>query len=462
MVRRFTRRNQFYAIGLILAVFFGGVLRVERTPTQRTPEQEKARGWCVRLTSAKSYAEALDAMDALKGLGAEGAEAVLESLGDPSLSGASLYLKEALVVIGEPAVGPLMEFIDDGHQPIWDFAGYLPKPVARLVEPVIPDSYLQYIKLSKPGPFEILAQVAPRSEVVLDYQRDWLRAGDPFLGQEALRSLARMDESLDLVLLEVFEGVLRDRKDWGYAGTLWVIGELGPRAEPLVEGIIPYLRSPDSLVRSGTAKSLGDIGRSDPGVVAALRVGLKDPEVTVRTHCAAALLKLGKRRPEAAAVLVQNLSDNAALVQTLKVLGELPDVLPECNELIAGYVERGNSLHRIWALECLWQRTHDEDRLLPMLLAYLHADESRERYAALSSLGRLKPTQKKVVPELIRMVRIGDTGKVIRAIEVLGEMGPAASAAGPILTERLTDPNPAVQRAAHLALESIRGQARGE
>jgi HEAT repeat protein len=203
------------------------------------------------------------------------------------------------------------------------------------------------------------------------------------------------------------------------------------QSQSAVADVVPCLRDPEADVRAAALRALGGLtARREVGSIVAV---LDDPDARVRTTALRVLPELQPvATPGLIGTLEQRLRDPEVSVQTAAAV----------------------------ALAKFGQSS----RCLPRLAGLVHSPQSTTRAAALEALGEI------AVIQLADEVDVGfESGAVVDALRdqsanvrraacrALAQMG-AIGAIGP-LTDRLSDPDPAVRRIAALALRAFGPEA---
>jgi HEAT repeat protein len=137
------------------------------------------------------------------------------------------------------------------------------------------------------GALQTLARIGPPATPALPAVQKVIDTGDPLAQLEAAQTHWRIEQKADPVLAVarrhmVAEGMERSKRTTVRMKAIYLLGELGGKAEPMVSDLIGLLKDdPETFIRRYSAMTLGKIG-STPAIVDALRAAGKtdkDPDV---------------------------------------------------------------------------------------------------------------------------------------------------------------------------------------
>jgi HEAT repeat protein len=315
----------------------------------------------------------------------------------------------ALAKIGEPAVTPLVQVLQDGHT-------HRRRRAAKALGQIGPIAYSAIPALTlglKDPEFE---QAAARALMRVDQRNaekylpllvKGLDARDPDVARLSAAALAEFGTPAALPGLI---HALDDERT--YSTALGGIYRMGPRAAAAIPSIIPSLRDGREARRQSAASTLGEMRASASKAIPALIDAVRnDSNGGVRENAARALGAMGPAAREAVPALVDNLR----------------------------YGDRGYSV-ATGASIALAQIGRPA---VPALIAALKCDHL-EPATPISPTGYQGP----VYPET-ENVRVF-------AVYTLSSIDPPPQDAIPALTESLRDPSPRVREAAARALKSIK------
>jgi HEAT repeat protein len=402
--------------------------------------------------------------------------------------------KEALIGIGEPAVGAATELLA-GDSAAEQAAGaeILARigPAAKAARPTLEGLF----KDSK-GPMvriwaaAALVRVGADSKAPLDFlKRTLSERGE--IGMEAAAALGAIGQPALPILMDALTG--KDANAVGAADT--GLRRLGPAA---VEPLTKLLQSNDRKLRRVAASVLGDLESADlakavPALVAELRRGDDETWEEVGkalAHAEAAavpplleVVRTERGRGRLAAVytldrivrrdsdpkmvatiartvvpaLVEELgSKNAAAREgAVHFLGRLgPHAAPAVPALLKVAATDPSPRVRGDALEAAGATGVASDEVVRAVLAGLADKNGRVRSGAIRACASLGPAAKDAVPLLVGLVGTDVSSTPEPPVYALGRIGPAARAAAPKLLEVLKDED--AERAGHAAIALLR------
>jgi HEAT repeat protein len=223
---------------------------------------------------------------------------------------------------------------------------------------------------------------------------------------------------------------------------VYVLGEIGDKAELAVPALIVLLRGIQKSTRTETSVELSfrateALGRIGEPAVPALITQLRDKDPDIRKNAAWALRKMGPRAQAAVPALCEMSKDNNADLRRFAVaaLGKIgPAASGAVPALIARLQDPDGVIRRYasWSLGCIGRPAKDA---VPALIAMLKDKEKEARESATWALGKIGLDAKAAVPALIKTAKKDrDHGL---AAEALGRIGADARAAVPTLVELL-------------------------
>ena len=256
------------------------------------------------------------------------------------------------------------------------------------------------------------------------------------------------------------------------------LGVLGPVATPAIPALIQALRgeaysaafaltriAPDSPeVARALLDNLADQGQHqrDQTVFALLKMKMdkarleavlvgtaeEDPDSRVRSACAAGLHHLGAESPRARQIV-------AAWRKETSASSALDTHRATVGELIEIVRHPHTPAAETEALMQLQRIGPSAVEAVPVLLAVLDQGEEGYRSSAAMALGAMGPAARAAVPALIHALGSDDRYTYTSAADALGKIGPAARAAVPDLQQALRDPDPRLRLQAAAALWRI-------
>ena len=209
--------------------------------------------------------------------------------------------------------------------------------------------------------------------------------------------------------------------------------QIGPFAVPQ---LTEALGADDSSIRFGAATVLGNLGSASHEAAPRLLELLADDSESVRTAAGSALGQIGDTaHPE----IIQGLSaENAAVrTATTRAVVWLPANSRPAMHLARRLANESDPEAKIAGLNALNRIGFDGNRLLPLLLPALDAENQELQQEALSGILSLRPNGKAAVPHLIERLKDEDPAKREQAIDLLSRMGADAAAAVPELITKL-------------------------
>jgi HEAT repeat protein len=402
--------------------------------------------------------------------------------------------KEALVGIGEPAVGAVTELLagdSAGEQAAGAEILARIGPAAKAARPTLEGLF----KDSKGPLVRIWAaaasvRVGADPKAPLDFlKRTLSERGE--IGMEAGAALGTVGPSALPILMDALTG--KDANAVGAADT--GLRRLGPAA---VEPLTKLLQSKDRRLRRVAASVLGDLEPADlakavPALVAELRRGDEETWEEVGkalAHAGSAavpplleVLRTERGRGRLAAVytlnriagrdsdpemvatiartmvpgLVEELGgkDAEAREHAVHFLGRMgPHAAPAVPALLRVAAGDPSPGVRGEALEAVGATGVASDEVLKTVLAGLADKNGRVRSGAIHACASLGPPAKDAVPLLVGLVGTDTSSTPEPPVYALGRIGPAARAAAPKLLEVLKDED--AERAGHAAIALLR------
>ena len=290
----------------------------------------------------------------------------------------------------------------------------------------------------------------------------------------------------------------------------WLLGELGPAAEPALPGLIRVLerQEEDSLavadalgvlgpvakpaipalikaLHSGTysaAYALTQIAPDAPEVVRALLENLANPAQAQRDQTVFALQKVKMDKALLEAILVEAAeSDRDAHVRSTCAFGlyNLGAASPRARQIVAAWRKETRAslavnTNAATVGELIQMVRHPQSRFdesqaltqlkqlgpaaveaVPTLIEVLDQGEDAYRSSAAMALAAIGPAAREAIPALLRALASDDRYTYGSSAYALGMMGPAARAAIPDLRKALGDPDPRLRLQAAVALWRI-------
>ena len=401
---------------------------------------------------------------------------VIEKIGEAveplieALKNENVYIRrraaEVLIRMGEPAVKPLVQALEDKDSDrmrvaiALDELGWKPRDDTEKASYLIAKKeWDELAKLREPAVGLLIEALKDKDEDVRKHAATAL--GE--IGDE--RALQQLIQALN--------------NEWGVQSE--VAKALGKIGEPAVEPLIQALEDRDENLRSGAAMALGNIG--DARASAPLIEALKDENRDVRREAAFALGEVGDERAvepliqalkyedkwirKAAAMSLGQVGDARAvepLIQALKYgdtdvrsgaeigLGKLGELAVE--PLVHVMNDKHQDMDARWKAAMALGEIGDERALEPLTRVMMDDHENIYfREGALECLGRLG---KPAVEILIQTLKAEDAPFQIKAAHALGDIGDARAVEP--LTKALESEKRFVREAAKEALEKIKAK----
>lgn len=271
---------------------------------------------------------------------------------------------------------------------LWRIDGRTGPAVAALAE-----------ELRAPGPLargqalQALLQMgpaaAPAASAVLELVDDL--DFPPFTRFRAVAALRVMGPAA----APAFREALADKAVRRRRNAVTALAELGPRAEEMVPALSGRLKDDDQRVRVGAARALWLVGQTTDAVMVPLLWAARHGDA-VQRHEVFQLVISDERRPRAALPLLR---------ESLKY---------------------ENAVLQVGAADALWAIEGRADEVRPVYLAALRENRPNEWPAAARGLGRLGPAAKEAAPRLVQMLRSVKGPLVAELSEPLGRIGTAA------------------------------------
>jgi HEAT repeat protein len=222
------------------------------------------------------------------------------------------------------------------------------------------------------------------------------------------------------------------------------------------------LQDRDIELRRTAAQSLGKIG--DPSPAPALVSALHDPDPLVRQYSAWALGHIGEAAlPIAGMALVEALAADPAeevkrsAAEALGQMAASEGAAPKLVGRLTALLENADSATKRAAVMAL--ASIEAGSSYTALTKVVHDENPRNRQAAVAALGEL--ADRRAIPLLAdRVLKDADAGVRAEAAFRLGKLGDETTLAV-LRAAASNDPDPAVRRWAASAIQSIKGEARG-
>lgn len=222
------------------------------------------------------------------------------------------------------------------------------------------------------------------------------------------------------------------------------------------ECLTPYLSHPSPVVRREALHVLRLVGASaDQTEVVAALLGDEDEQVQ---SWAAAVLRRMKADAQFALVAVARDGAPEAAQLAMGLIGELGPSALSAVPVLRERLDDPSALVRSAAAEAIHAITRVEDDVLPVLLQVVAAGDRAARIHAIAALGGFEENAGRVVTALRPLLGDADFELARVAAISLGNLGPGAKAAEGALEEAVASSNQALSRAAAMALQMIRTQ----
>jgi len=269
--------------------------------------------------------------------------------------------------------------------------------------------------------------------------------------QTAASALWWIDGQAKVAVPILIEGLEDKRADLIDRQTcVYVLGEIGEKAESAVPALILLLRGIQNSNRNETSVGLSfsatdALGRIGEPAVPALTTQLGDKDPDIRKNAAWALRGMGPKAKAAVPALCEMSKDGNVELRRFAV-GALATIGPAASGAVPALIERLQDsdgkirVYASWALGSIGSAAKES---VPALIGTLKDMEKESRESATWALGKMGPEAKAAIPVLIETAKMDrDHGL---AAEALGRIGVEAKAAVPTLVA-LLEKSPAQSR----------------
>ncbi len=217
----------------------------------------------------------------------------------------------------------------------------------------------------------------------------------------------------------------------------------------------PFLSHPSPIVRREALHVLRLVGAA-PSQAETIAALLGDPDEQVRSWAATVLRRM---KLDALFALVAAARDSSPTPAQLAVslIGELGTDALSAVPVLRTRMEDPLPVLRAAAAEALHTITRVEDDALPVLLDVVESAQTEGRILAIAALGGFEESAERLTEVLRPLLKDADLEVARVAAVSLGNLGPRAKAALDDLEEAAASPSQALSRAASIAVQLIRG-----
>ena len=288
-----------------------------------------------------------------------------------------------------------------------------------------------------------LGAIGPPASAAVPRIRTLLQDPSSSIRRTAASALWWIESDSQVAVPILIEGLEDTRADLLDRQTcVYVLGEMGPKAEAAVPALIVLLRGIQKSIRTETSVELSSnateaLGRIGEPAVPALTILLGDKDPDICKNAAWALRKMGPKAKAAVPALCKMSRESDVELRRFAV-GALGKIGPEAHGAVTELIERLQDSDwkirgsAIWALGSIGSDAKDS---VPVLIALLKGMNEEARAPAIWALGKIGRNSKAAIPALIESAKTDREHGL--AAEALGRIGSDAKPAVPILLELL-------------------------
>jgi HEAT repeat protein len=396
-------------------------------------------------------------------LGRSGPDAVPRLLGALHREGSRVEpIARALAQIGRPAVGPLLQSLDD-HEPRVRQGAAL---ALGQIRPLAPGTAEKLAKgLADPDPKARMAfliaigDLGPRAAGSVPAVRALLRDGSPEIRGRAIEVLFQ-SAPRDGSMLDDLASLLGDPDSQVQRRAVDSLRALGPSGQKVLPVVIGLLSSRDADLRFSAAQFVESHGPAGAEAIPALTKLLADPTPKVRTISATTLGRFGKDSQPAFPELAKLVGDEEVTTREAAVsaLGSLElDAETLRPQLARAFRDEKLEVRRA-AGRAIPRLGPQGALLIPDIIGMAARKENARSVDRLLRPFESSGPDVRSLPELVQQLDHEQVAVRLLAIKFLGLAGRKAKDALPALQRICEDPSDEVRKRAKAACEQIKGE----
>lgn len=312
---------------------------------------------------------------------------------------------------------------------------------------------------------EALGKLGAEAKGAVPDLKTAMDAKNPLLKVAAAQAILRIDAEDDATsraAVDAIASVLHSEDDSAQLEAARALGNLGPRAEPVIDELCEALKDDQAHVSMHAAEALARIGKGSAGGLAKML-----PDAKCRHFALMVLSEIGPDGSDAAPAVAELLVSDDPLTrrEATLVLAEYGPGAASHVEAIAKGLEDSDSTVKASSAYALGRIGEAAKGKAKDLLKALDGDDPLVAILAAGAFVELRPYLRDYTPEetakLVKVLTEGLTNQHPRvrlaAADSLGKLGPEAKSAADALEQLTKDKDPSISKAAADALAKVKG-----